>query len=98
MLSLEHPVEEGQGGALCHHPAALTRACFSSALGTGFNTARLSCSEDENSGAGPWRRHFSLSLRALRPLRFVLELFLEVKAFLSALPLAPISLPAKVAF
>lgn len=67
-------------------------------LGTAFSTAKLSRSEDENSRAAPWRRHFSVSLLALCPLRFVLELFLEVKAFFFALPLAPISLPAKVAF
>lgn len=92
-------VEEGQLGApvppsllLSHVPVLALH------LGTVFNTAKLSCSEDENSRAGPWRRHFSVSLLALRPLHFVPELFLEVKAFFFALPLAPISLPAKVAF
>lgn len=49
-----------------------------------FNTAVLSFlgySEDENFSAGPRGRYFFVSLLALRPLRFVPELFLEVKAF-----------------
>lgn len=99
MLSLERAVEEGQGCALCHHPLLLSHVpVLALQLGTAFNTAKLSCSEHEISRAAPWRGHFSLSLLALRPLRFVPELFLDVKAFFLALPLAPISLPAKVAF
>lgn len=93
MLILAHAVEAG------HHPLLLSHVpVLALQLGTVFNTARLSCSEDESSRAAPWGRHCSLSLLALRPLPFVLGLFLEVKAFFFALPLAPISLPAKVAF
>lgn len=99
MLSLERAEEEGQRGAPCHRPLLLSHVpVLALQQGAVFNPAKLSCSEDENSGAGPWRRHFSVSLLALRPLRFVPELFLAVKAFFFALPLAPSSLPAKVAF
>lgn len=50
----------------------------------GFNITELSFlgySEGENFGAGPWGRYFSVFPLALQPLRFVPELFLEVKAF-----------------
>lgn len=68
----------------------------------GFNITELSFlgySEGENFSAGPWGRYFSVFPLALQPLHFVPELFLEVKAFFFfTLLLAPIFLPAKVAF